>query len=138
MALLPELDKRKTVDNVRYLFEKELPRLENMARVSLGSTTISDMPTSRPDGNGNDQKYTDAIWARNIITNIKAACEYMPEPYRTMLKLRYFHKLTWVEIEERMYIGERVGQKRIEKAFMYFAESFYETDDLRVNKTRGV
>lgn len=134
MALLPELDKRKTVDNVRYLFEKELPRLENMARVSLGSTTISDMPTSRPDGNGNDQKYTDAIWARNIITNIKAACEYMPEPYRTMLKLRYFHKLTWVEIEERMYIGERVGQKRIEKAFMYFAESFYETDDLRVNK----
>lgn len=134
MALLPELDKRKTVDNVRYLFEKELPRLENMARVSLGSPTISDMPASRPDGNGNDQKYTDAIWARNIITNIKAACEYMPEPYRTMLKLRYFHKLTWVEIEERMYIGERVGQKRIERAFMYFAESFYETDDLRVNK----
>ncbi|AIM63080.1 hypothetical protein [Weissella ceti] len=134
MALLPELDKRKTIDNVRYLFEKELPRLENMARVSLGSPTISNMPSSRPDGNGNDQKFTDAIWAKNIITNIKAACEYMPEPYRTMLKLRYFDKLTWQAIEERMYISERVGQKRIEQAFMYFAESFYETDDLRVNK----
>lgn len=136
MALLPELDKRKTVDNVRYLFEKELPRLENMARVSLGSQTISDMPTSRPDGNGNDKKFTDAIWAKNIITNIKAACEYMPEPYRTMLKLRYFDCLSWRAIEERMYISERVGQKRIERAFMYFAESFYATDDLRVNKLR--
>lgn len=134
MALLPELNKRETVSNVRFLFEKELPRLENMAHVSLGSPGVSDMPTNRPDGNGNDQKYTDAIWARDIIANIKSACEYMPEPYRTMLKLRYFHKLTWSEIEERMYISERVGQKRIEKAFMYFAESFYATDDLRVNK----
>ncbi|WP_433322484.1 ArpU family phage packaging/lysis transcriptional regulator [Weissella tructae] len=134
MSLLPELDRRKTVENVRYLFEKELPRLENMARVSLGSPAISDMPSSSSASNSNDNKYVDAIWARNIIVNIQAACEYMPEPYRTTLKLRYFHKLTWTEIEERMYISERAGQKRIEKAFMFFAESFYATDDLRVSK----
>ena len=47
MALLPELDKRKTRENVRQFFEDELPRFQQQAHMSFGdvkSPIISGMP----------------------------------------------------------------------------------------------
>ncbi|AIM62882.1 hypothetical protein WS105_0690 [Weissella ceti] len=67
-----------------------------------------------------------------MLAKVCNACEYMPEPYRTMLKLRYFQKLTWVEIEEIKYHTDRRGQQLIEQAFLYFADAFSDVDDLRV------
>lgn len=132
MALFPELNKRQTVDNVRRLFEKELPRLENMAQVSIGSPTISDMPSAPKSGNTNVDKYTNYVWAKETLAKVRNACEFMPEPYRTMLKMRYFNKMTWVEIEAVKYHTDRRGQQLIEQAFLYFADAFSDVEDLRV------
>lgn len=137
MSLFPEIDEKQTIKNVRYFFETDLSKLESTAGSFLKSVQLSTQPTGKSNQNGALEQMTRQVWAREQIGKIIEAVEYIPEPYRDMIKLRYFDGLPWQAIEERCYIGERMGQIRIRKAFLHFAYAYHGDAQLLVELNKA-
>lgn len=135
MALLPELDKRKTRENVRQFFEDEFPRLQQQAHISfvdVKSPIISGMPGGGHDGNATDIKLSIHTQAKVYVHVVLDAFAGMTQPYRHFMELRYFNNLTWDQVCERTGYSTRRGQEIISEAFLMFAEGFADTYDFRV------
>jgi len=134
MALLPEVDKRKTINNVRDFFDNEFPRIMNMADISyidLKSPTISDMPSSPSYGNSSDEKFSNHTQAVTYLEAVVAAVKNMTQPHRHFMELRYLQHKSWLQIEELTGYSSRRGMEVIEEAFLLFADRFSDTYELR-------
>lgn len=135
MALLPAVNKRETIENVREFFDREFPRIMNMADVTyveLKSPTISDMPGAPKHGNSNDDKFSNHAQAVYYLECVVRAIKAMRQPHRHFMELRYLQHKEWLEIEEITGYSTRRGMEIIEEAFLYFADRFSDTYELRV------
>lgn len=137
MSLFPEIDKNKTITNVREFFEKDLPMLEQTAGTFLKSVQLTSQPSGNHNTNATLDMMTRQVWARDQLDKVAQTLPHMPEQLRQILELRYFDKLTWQAIEERCYISERTGQNRIRQAFLYFAYGYHGEAQLLVEKEQG-
>ncbi|MGQ2176566.1 ArpU family phage packaging/lysis transcriptional regulator [Pediococcus acidilactici] len=137
MSLLPELDEAKTIEKVKYFFEKEFSTLQNMAHttfVDIKSPVISGMPVSHSTDNGAEAKVTLHVYAKDILSKVVKACGGLDHKHRRMLELRYFKQLMWYEIEQLTGYGKTRAQEILSEAFLQFAWAFADVDDLRALK----
>ncbi|WP_446002480.1 ArpU family phage packaging/lysis transcriptional regulator [Weissella viridescens] len=137
MALLPDINEKQTIENVRNFFNKDFPRLQSMAHisyVSIKSPIISGMPTGSSVSNSTDDKLTNYSYARKTLDDVTRACEHMPFPYRDVLELRYFKGMRWLEVTDLLGYSTRRGQQLINDSLLQFAEAFSDVYDYRVFK----
>lgn len=135
MALLPEIDEARTVEKVRYFFDKEFPTIQRMAHksyVDVKSPIISGMPSSRSIDNTTDEKLTNHAYAEMILEQIIEACRTMKYPHRDIIELKYFKHVKWQEIFDQLPYTESRGYQLMREAFLQFAWAFADTEDLRV------
>lgn len=141
MALLPEIDEARTVEKVRYFFDKEFPTIQRMAHksyVDVKSPIISGMPSSRSTDNTTDEKLTNHTYAEMILEEVIEACRTLKYPHRDIVELKYFRMLKWDKIFTRMGYSESRGYQLVREAFLQFAWAFADIEDLRVFVIEGL
>lgn len=138
--LLPELDHKATIKQVKRFFEKDFQTLQNMAHVSymdIKSPTLSDLPNKNVASNGIDSKINNHMYAIEMLAEIKEALTGIRENKRKFIEYRYFKCLTWYEIEELTGYGRARGSEILNSGLIEFAYAFVDTEDLRVIKKNG-
>ncbi|MFA9353485.1 ArpU family phage packaging/lysis transcriptional regulator [Pediococcus pentosaceus] len=138
--LLPELDHKATIKQVKRFFEKDFQTLQNMAHVSymdIKSPTLSDLPNKNVASNGIDSKINNHMCAIEMLAEIKEALTGIRENKRKFIEYRYFKCLTWYEIEELTGYGRTRGSEILNSGLIEFAYAFVDTEDLRVIKKNG-
>ncbi|MCL3858674.1 RNA polymerase subunit sigma-70 [Pediococcus pentosaceus] len=101
--LLPELDHKATIKQVKRFFEKDFRKLQNMAHVSymdIKSPVLNDLSNKSVASNGNNSKMDNHMYALQILAEVKEALMGIRENKRKFIEYRYFKCLTWYEIEE--------------------------------------
>lgn len=138
--LLPELDQKATIKQVKRFFEKDFQTLQNMAHVSymdIKSPTLSDLPNKSIASNGIASKMNNHMYAIEMLAEIKEALAGIRENKRKFIEYRYFKCLTWYEIGELTGYGRTQGNSILNSALIEFAYAFVDTEDLRVIKKNG-
>lgn len=132
MVLFKDVDRKATVNNVRELFEKDLPKLEIMAGTYLKSVNLNSTPSGGSHTNSALEKMTRQVWAIDQLKKINNTVELLPDEMKQMIKLRYFDHLKWNKICEMKYFGERRAQQLLADAFVQFAYGYHEATTLLV------
>lgn len=135
--LLPEIDHKAIIKQVKRFFEKDFQTLQNMAHVSymdVKSPTLSNLPSKSVASNGIDSKMNNYMYAIEMLAEIKEALTGIRENKRKFIEYRYFKRLTWSEIEELTGYGRTQGNKILNSALIEFAYAFVDTEELRVIK----
>ncbi|ARW20642.1 ArpU family phage packaging/lysis transcriptional regulator [Pediococcus pentosaceus] len=135
--LLPEINHKATIKQVKRFFEKDFQTLQNMAHVSymdIKSPTLSDLPNKSVTSNGIDSKMNNYMYAIEILAKIKEALAGIRENKRKFIEYRYFKCLTWYEIGELTGYGRSRGREILNSGLIEFAYAFVDTEDLRVIK----
>ncbi|MFQ4155105.1 ArpU family phage packaging/lysis transcriptional regulator [Pediococcus pentosaceus] len=138
--LLPELDHKATIKQVKRFFEKDFQTLQNMAHVSymdIKSPTLSDLPNKNVASNGIDSKINNHMYAIEMLAEIKEALTRIRENKRKFIEYRYFKCLTWYEIGELTGYGRARGSEILNSGLIEFAYAFVDTEDLRIIKKNG-
>ena len=135
--LLPEIDHKATIKQVKRFFEKDFRKLQNMAHVSymdVKSPTLSDLPNKSVASNGIDSKMNNHMYAIERLAEIKEALTGIRENKRKFIEYRYFKRLTWYDIAELTGYSRTHSNKLLNSALIEFAYAFVDTEDLRVIK----
>ncbi|MDQ7252382.1 ArpU family phage packaging/lysis transcriptional regulator [Pediococcus pentosaceus] len=135
--LLPEIDHKATIKQVKRFFEKDFRKLQNMAHVSymdVKSPTLSDLPNKSVASNGIDSKMNNHMYAIERLAEIKEALTGIRENKRKFIEYRYFKRLTWYDIAELTGYSRTQSNKLLNSALIEFAYAFVDTEDLRVIK----
>ena len=85
MGIFPELNKRKTIANVKEYFEKDFPRLRARSHMNLSSLQSPQFDSVSSHSNINTQE-------NNIISSIQAQ-EYVKETYDIINKSPRIYKI---------------------------------------------
>ena len=85
MGMFPELNKRKTIANVKEYFEKDFPRLRARSHMNLSSLQSPQFDSVPSHSNINTQE-------NNIISSIQAQ-EYVKETYDIINKSPRIYKI---------------------------------------------
>lgn len=132
MGMFPELNKRKTIANVKEYFEKDFPRLRARSHMNLSSLQSPQFDSVPSHSNVNTQE-------NNIISSIQAQ-EYVEETYDIINKSPRIYKI----ILKNLYIlnqsnkvameltgyGNTQYNKYKNRALLYFAETYQDIYDL--------
>ncbi|MCT1177968.1 ArpU family phage packaging/lysis transcriptional regulator [Pediococcus pentosaceus] len=135
--LLPELDHKATIKQVKRFFGKDFQTLQNMAHVSymdIKSPTLSDLPNKSVASNGIDSKMNNHMYAIEMLAEVKEALSGIKEDSRKFIEYRYFKQLTWYDITELTGYSRTQSNKLLNSALIEFAYAFVDTEDLRVIK----
>lgn len=135
--LLPELDHKATIKQVKRFFGKDFQTLQNMAHVSymdIKSPTLSDLPNKSVASNGIDGKMNNYMYAIEMLAEVKEALSGIKEDSRKFIEYRYFKQLTWYDITELTGYSRTQSNKLLNSALIEFAYAFVDTEDLRVIK----
>lgn len=138
--LLPELDQKATIKQVKRFFEKDFQTLQNMAHVSymdIKSPTLNDLPNRGVASNGIDSKMNNHMYAIEMLAEIKEALTGIRGNKRKFIEYRYFKCLTWYEIEELTGYGRTRGSEILNSGLIEFAYAFSDIKGLRVIKKNG-
>ncbi|MDI6552357.1 ArpU family phage packaging/lysis transcriptional regulator [Leuconostoc falkenbergense] len=133
--LLPEIDEKATINNVRRFFEHEVDRIARVAQEDLSglkSPMMSDMPKSASNGNHVDERLTKQIQARVMLDQIKFALSCINYPYRQILEARYVDGMSWLDLGNRFKYSPRQLMRKRDLAFLYFADTFETVHDFHI------
>lgn len=135
--LVHELDDKVTIKKVRTFFEKDFPKLLNMAHISyldVKSPMMSDVPKAITNENTIDNKMNWHNYAIDVLNKVVKAFDGVDEKKRRFIEARYFNHLTWYEITDLTGYSRTQGSKILNDALIEFAWAFADTEDLRVFK----
>lgn len=126
MDLFPDIDYKRTANNVRDYLDNKLPRLLRMVNespASLKSSVISDMPVNHDSGeNHNEEKLIRYIAAKDIINGISLALNNCSQTAFIILESKYIKELSDWQISQNMgYSKARYFQLK-DEAFNEFAD----------------
>lgn len=141
MPLIPELDDKKTIKNVKHFFEVEFPAIQNMAHVAyvdMKSPVISGMPSVHGVDNSNEEKLTAHAQAKDLLSKVLQSCSGLDREHRHVLELRYFKKLSWTAIEDLTGYNNTHNWERFNEALLQFSWAFADVEDLRVFKDNQI
>ncbi len=128
MGLFPELDEQQTIDNVKYYFLEEFPRVKARAHMNL---TNVQSPSFDAVGGGNgrnsqEDKIYGRLWAIDLVKATYKTIDNCPEENscKTILKYNYLYGKSNTEVME--LIGYEKSQYNDLKraALLYFADAF--------------
>jgi ArpU family phage transcriptional regulator len=136
-VLVHELDDKATIKKVRTFFEKDFPKLLNMAHISyldVKSPMMSDVPKAITNENTIDNKMNWHNYAIDVLNKVVKAFDGVDEKKRKSIEARYFNHLTWYEITDLTGYSRTQGSKILNDALIEFAWAFADNEDLRVFK----
>jgi ArpU family phage transcriptional regulator len=135
LELLPKIDKKATIDNVRRFFENEVERIARVAHEDMSglkSPVISDMPRTQLFGNSVDDRLSKQIEARRLFQQIKDAIYFIKYPYRQILETRYIDGMDWLDMSNKFQYSPRQLMRKRDMAFLYFADAFEDVHDFHI------
>lgn len=135
--LVHELDDKATIKKVRTFFEKDFPKLLNMAHISyldVKSPMMSDVPKAIANENTIDNKMNWHNYAIDVLNKVVKAFDGVDEKKRKSIEARYFNRLTWYKITDLTGYSRTQGSKILNDALIKFAWAFADNEDLRVFK----
>lgn len=135
--LVHELDDKATIKKVRTFFEKDFPKLLNMAHISyldVKSPMMSDVPKAITNENTIDNKMNWHNYAIDVLNKVVKAFDGVDKKKRKFIEARYFNHLTWYEITDLTGYSRTQGSKILNDALIEFAWAFADNEDLRVFK----
>ncbi|QIL50949.1 hypothetical protein G7084_06230 [Weissella coleopterorum] len=118
-------DDTQVIKDVRYFFNKELPRFQLMAHYSL---SMNEQPYQIESVDGASKWMS---YSRDILKRTVEATDNLPERQKRLIELRYFKNLEWAEASRISGISTRRGLQLIREAHLMFADNFKDTYDFR-------
>ncbi|KAF0351661.1 ArpU family phage packaging/lysis transcriptional regulator [Pediococcus pentosaceus] len=138
--LLPELDYKATIEQVKSFFEKDFRTLQNMAHVvymDIKSPTLKDLPDKSVISNAVNSKTNNYMYAIETLAEVRTALSEIDRHSRKLIEYRYFKQLTWHNITGLTECSLTHSQKLLNDALIEFANAFVDVEDLRVFKDKG-
>lgn len=131
-----DLDTRRTIENVRYFFEKKFPQLvaiSEFTTVDLKSPSFDSEPHGGADTNSSENKALKYIEANRMVEHVVIALNGMLNQFHaSILKQRHFLGVKWLDISAKYGYTSRQMQRIQNKALLEFADSFSKFYELRV------
>jgi ArpU family phage transcriptional regulator len=135
LELLPKINEKATINNVKRFFESDVERIARIAHEDISglkSPSISDMPRSPLHDNLVDQRLNKQIEARILFGKIKLAITYIKYPYRQILETRYVDGINWLDMGSKFQYSPRQLMRKRDQAFLYFADAFEDVHDFHI------
>lgn len=133
--LLPDIDRRKTIDNVKNYFDHEFPRLVAQSHVSLTyiqSPSFDSVGNNGSTRNNQEDKIVGKLGAKEYIQITMKLINNCPHDYKVILKSHYIHHLVNTDVQELVgYAPTRYNELK-NLALLYFADAFIDCYDLHV------
>ena len=132
-----EVDEVATRKNVKKFFEKILPRLimlSGLDSTQLKSPTLSDMPTSKPVGNSNEEKIINMLEAQRIVKEVIKSMKYVRSHGSTILYDTYVLNIDNWKTADKIGYGHARYQDLKNQALLDFADTFMFEKDFHIYK----
>lgn len=130
MGLFPELNKKETIDNVKYYFNEEFPRLKARAHMNIASIQSPSFDTVGSAGNAintQENKVMNQLRAQELVKatyKIIENCPNEPNRLRAILKNHYLLGVSNNDtMDNAKYEKTRYNELK-NVALLYFAEAF--------------
>lgn len=128
VELLPELNKKKTCEEVDKFFKNHVERLVLLAGsrlIDLSSPNLSDAPSGSSFNNNQENKLINGIDAQNIVKSINDALNRGIDPVsRKILIGLYIKHDHWIDVQTVIYKEHTSFAKLRQRALLVFASSF--------------
>lgn len=124
--LFPELNRKKTLENVSDFFKKDYERLLLMSGkklTDLSSPTLSGVPGSSA-GNTNETKLVDGISAIDFIAAVEDTINHCSYNSEIILHELFIKKRSWDEVQGMVYSGHYKFSYLRRQAMFEFADGF--------------
>lgn len=124
MELIPEIDEKKTAVKAKRFLNKEFPKLVLLAGLSdadIKSPTISDMPSSSPVGNANEEAMIKKFERQDEVKNVIKAINSTSRFKRKILWDVYINKIADWKIAQSIGYGSTRYKELKNQAAIDFA-----------------
>ena len=138
MGLFPELDEKKTIDNVKNYFKKEFPRLKarsHMNLTNIQSPSFDSVGSGGSFRNHQEDKIVQSIWTKEYVKATYQIIENCPRKYMLILKHHYLYEETNEQTMDKIGLESTAYNDSKNKALLYFADAFIDFEDLQVLET---
>ncbi|USS85069.1 DUF1492 domain-containing protein [Fructilactobacillus myrtifloralis] len=126
MDLIPEIDREATIKATKRFFKKVWPRIvlqSGLSAISLRSPEITDMPSSAPVGNSNEELVVRMLDSQTQVKNIIRCMDSLETKKKTILREAYISNIqNWKIAQEIGYSLPRYYQLKNE-ALVDFADA---------------
>lgn len=145
---LPQIDEAKTIENVRYYFEVEFPKIIDRCSFSAALIKSPSFDTTGIRGSSKGNSQEDKVFGYldpkkneydKFVEQTAKAIQDLSEPYKTILINAYFKGSLNIEIYRQMQYGPTRYSELKNTAFLKFAakfESFYNLNVLKDEKRK--
>lgn len=125
--LFPEINKKRTLENVSGFFKKDLPRLLLMSGrnlTDLSSPKLSAAPGSSNFGNSNEDKLINGIDAEAMVEAVYDAIHHCSHSSQIILIELFVKKKSWQDVQAMVYSEQYKFSYLRRRAMFDFANSF--------------
>ncbi|HCD08222.1 MAG TPA: hypothetical protein DEQ50_08210 [Lactobacillus sp.] len=135
VGLLPDIDRRKTIENVKNYFEHEFPRLIAQSHISLTfvqSPSFDSIGSGISTRNNQEDKIIGKLSAKEYLKITMKLISNCPHEYMLILKNYYVHNMTNDDLQDLLGYGSTRYNELKNLALLYFADAFTDYYDLHV------
>nr|DAV67945.1 MAG TPA: transcriptional regulator [Caudoviricetes sp.] len=125
--LFPEINKKRTLENVSSFFKKDLPKLLLMSGrnlTDLSSPKLSAAPGSSNFGNANEDKLINGIDAEAMVEAVYDAIHHCSYNSEIILIELFVNRKSWGEVQRMVYSEQNKFSYLRRRAMFEFANSF--------------
>ena len=125
--LFPEINKKRTLENVSSFFKKDLPKLLLMSGrnlTDLSSPKLSAAPGSSNFGNANEDKLINGIDAEAMVEAVYDAIHHCSHNSEIILIELFVNRKSWGEVQRMVYSEQNKFCYLRRRAMFEFANSF--------------
>lgn len=137
MKTFLDIDKRKTISNVKEYFKKDYPRLRARSQMdisNLQSPTFNIVPREIVSYNSQENNIMSGIQSKELVQATYKAINELPELYKTILKNVYLLDQSNAIAMELTGYGKSQYAVYKNKALLYFAQAFQDIYNLNEYK----
>lgn len=125
--LFPEINRKRTLENVSSYFKKDLPRLLLMSGrglTDLSSPKLSAAPGSSNFGNANEDKLINGIDAEAMVEATYDAIHHCSHTSQIILLELFVKRRSWQQVQSMVYSEQYKFSYLRRRAMFDFANSF--------------
>lgn len=125
--LFPEINRKRTLENVSSYFKKDLPRLLLMSGrglTDLSSPKLSAAPGSSNFGNANEDKLINGIDAEAMVEATYDAIHHCSHTSQIILLELFVKRRSWQQVQSMVYSEQYKFSYLRRQAMFDFANSF--------------
>lgn len=135
MGLLPEINEEETIENVRYYFEHDFPRLVAQSHINLNyiqSPSFDSMGGGTSVRNSQEDKIVGKISAKEYVALTMRLISNFPREYKIIIKNGFINHQDNYTLCDGIGCSTTKLNDLKKKALLYFADAFQEFEDLHI------